>query len=406
MSKVIWYLHHYAGSPTLGMSHRPYFLTKEFNKQGLHAYVIAANFHHLLQRTAKQAQAVSYELIEEVPYLWLKTPSYQGNGVGRMANILSYCAQLYRHHAELLTHTQIPDVIIVSSPHPYHYFCAKKIAKKYNAKLIFEVRDILTLGLREILGLSPHNPLVKLTAKVEETAFKQAHQVVSLLPNALDYMQQHGLTAERYAYIPNGITISQQNKTPDTFAKLQQLKAEGKFLLAYTGAFGIPNALDKLIEAMAVLAKRDKQHIHAVLLGKGVMQHRLKQQTKDLTNVSFFEPIAKDKVADFLSHVDVAYVGLRELAMFKHGVSPNKLFEYMLAAKPIIQAIQTTADLVQIANCGISVSLTDSEKLADAIEAMANMPVAQRTQLGENGRNYVVKWHNYEYLAEQYIKLF
>ncbi|HRV05220.1 MAG TPA: glycosyltransferase WbuB, partial [Candidatus Ratteibacteria bacterium] len=96
---------------------------------------------------------------------------------------------------------------------------------------------------------------------------------------------------------------------------------------------------------------------------------------------------------------DVCYIGWRDKNLYRYGVSANKLFDYMYSGKPILHSFNGKGDIVQITNCGITVKAENPEAIADGIMKLYNMSKEERKKLGENGKNYVVKYFNYEFLA-------
>ena len=418
MKKIIWYLHHYAGAPSLGMSYRPYYLAKEFQALAAKPFVIAASFHHLLNNKPKVTSQIQAEIIEDVPYIWVKTNTYAGNGIGRLINMFSYALKIRLFAKKIVEITEKPDVIIVSSSHPLHYFSGRMLAKKYNARLIFEVRDIWPLSLIEILGVAKFNPLVLLMNWIEKRAYHEADFVVSLLPNALAHMQPKGLPPERFVYIPNGVSSDPQKKLQerlgDSSASPQDDSRNGKydnrggqkFIIGYIGAHGVPNALDQFISAMAILQEQGETNIQAVLVGKGITKTSLQEQAKNLKNISFLDPIPKDQVPEFLARMDGFFIGWKALPIYKYGISPNKIFDYMFAEKPIVHAVDTPFDPVQLAKCGITVPPEQPKELAKAIKTLANLPLAERVQMGLNGKKFIDEHHRYEVLAKKYLTLF
>src|SRR3546814_20361300 len=91
-----------------------------------------------------------------------------------------------------------------SSPHPDAFPATHRIARHVGARSVFEVRDLWPLSLVELAGVRPSHPLVRATAWLERYAYRHADAVVSLLPETARYMQEKGLPAERWNYIPNG----------------------------------------------------------------------------------------------------------------------------------------------------------------------------------------------------------
>ena len=192
-AKTIWYCHHYAGSPSMGMSYRPYYLTKEFIQAGHNAYVISASYHHLLQKPKLQSKPVVMDMVDEVSFITLKVRKYLGNGLPRLLNMLGYARGFKRHFKKIEKITGKPDVIIVSSSHPFHFPTLKKIAKRYDAKIIFEVRDLWPLSLLELLKISKSHPMIKWLSRIERQAYQGSDAVVSLLKQSLPYMHSKGL---------------------------------------------------------------------------------------------------------------------------------------------------------------------------------------------------------------------
>jgi glycosyltransferase involved in cell wall biosynthesis len=93
-----------------------------------------------------------------------------------------------------------------ASTYPLDTWPARRIARLAGARYIHEAHDLWPLTLTELGGMSKRNPFVVLLQVAENSAYRHADLVVSLLPNTLDHMRSHGLSdAGKYTYIPNGI---------------------------------------------------------------------------------------------------------------------------------------------------------------------------------------------------------
>jgi glycosyltransferase involved in cell wall biosynthesis len=103
---------------------------------------------------------------------------------------------------------------------------------------------------------------------------------------------------------------------------------------------------------------------------------------------------------------DLGYIGLQKKDLFRYGVSPNKLFEYMAAGLPILFAIDTIHDEVAEAKCGFSIPAQDPPALAALLRQVAQMSKDDLRAIGERGRQYVQRTHTYETLAQEYARLF
>ena len=155
----VWYCHHYAGSRLEANYGRPYFLAKALIEQGHRCRVISASFHHLMRSPVDQRNNVVSEKVNSVNFTWLKASRYVGNGAGRFKNMFMFAFRLRFENLVDDHEIEKPDVIIISSTHPFHIFAGAYWAKKHHAKLIFEVRDLWPLSLIQILGISEYHPL-------------------------------------------------------------------------------------------------------------------------------------------------------------------------------------------------------------------------------------------------------
>ena len=123
----------------------------------------------------------------------------------------------------------------------------------------------------------------------------------------------------------------------------------------------------------------------------------------NLVNVKFFPPVPKSAVPDLFDCMDVLLITLQRNSIFRFGISPNKLLDYMMAAKPIIQAIDASNDMVRESGCGISVRPEDPNEIAAAALRMLELSALQRMEMGKRGRSYVTAHHDYRVLAAQFL---
>lgn len=394
-------INHYAGSPAYGMEYRPFYMAREWVRMGHRVTIVGADFSHLRSR---QPDA-GIELVEGIRYVWLSTPAYQGNGIGRVRNMLSFVRQLFFRHTYIVGEN-LPDVVIASSTYPLDIYPATALARKYQAQLVYEVHDLWPLSPMELGGMSKYHPFIMVMQKAEDYAYHHVDRVVSLLPKAELHMLERGLPVGKFQCVPNGIAVEewymQQAVAQGQRTALQKLRKNGVFMVLYAGAHGIANALKYLILAAELLKN---QKIGIVLLGNGQEKSNLQQLVAErhIQNVSFLPAVGKNCVPDLLNFADVLYIGLQRQPLFRFGVSPNKMFDYMMAEKPIISAIDAGNDLVAEAGCGISIPAGDSEAIAEAICQMRALTADERAAMGKKGKAFVLAHHDYKVLAARFL---
>lgn len=406
----IIYINHYAGSNQHGMEFRPYFMAKRWAAAGHNVTIAASSYSHLRTKNPDmQGQATMEQMLDGVRYFWIAGPEYHGNGMGRIKNMLSFLHGLYKYGDEIAAQGK-PDAVIASSTYPLDIYPAHKLAKKYGAMLIYEVHDLWPLSPIELGGMSPHHPYIMAMQAAENYCYKHSDYVVSLLPNAQGHMEEHGLEPGKFICIPNGIIKADWEKPmadqPVYCDKLKQYHDEGYFLIGYTGAHGIANALDSFVEAGDML--RD-QKIKLLLVGPGPERERLIQKVKDRNlggTVELLEPVKRGQIPELLHQMDALYVGLQRQPLFRFGVSPNKLMDYMMAAKPVIFAIDAGNDMVADANCGISIPPEDSKAIAEAARKLASLSKEELNAMGERGREYILQNNEYDVLSQKFLDVF
>ena len=203
----ILYINHYAGSIGMGMEFRPYYLAREWQKEGHNVRIIGADFSHLRKQNPTVSKDFEIQEIEGVTYQWIKTRRYQGNGVKRAVTVFQFCFKLWLN-AKKIAKDFKPDVVISSSTYPLDTYPAQRIAKLAKAKYIHEGHDIWPLTLTELSGMSKWNPFVIALLIAEKSAYKKCDKFISLLPFVYKHALERGLQCkEKFVHIPNGVVL-------------------------------------------------------------------------------------------------------------------------------------------------------------------------------------------------------
>ncbi|WP_310461339.1 glycosyltransferase family 4 protein [Sphaerotilus sp.] len=408
----ILYLNHYAGAPALGMEYRPYYLAREWIRLGHRVQMVACATSHV-RATAPvhrdhPINAPTHQDIDGIDYLWFPGPAYQGNGLGRVKNIWAFLSQVWRASRSIATQFR-PDVVIASSTYPLDIWVARRLARMARAKLVFEVHDLWPLSPIELSGMSPWHPFILLCQKAEDDAYRDADVVVSMLPKVHAHMAGRGLDLKKLHIVPNGITLDEWTGElpalrPDVAAAVAQARARGDTVVGYAGSMGLPNALDTLLDAMQRLKARGAQ-IALVMVGGGHERDRLAERvrTEGLAQVQMLPPIAKAQIPAFLAEIDIAYIGWQRVPIYRFGIAPNKLMDYMMAGCAVLHSVEAGNDPVAEAGCGLTVAPESADAVADGLKRMAALTPTERHAMGERGQAFVQAHHTYPVLARRFL---
>jgi glycosyltransferase involved in cell wall biosynthesis len=208
--------------------------------------------------------------------------------------------------------------------------------------------------------------------------------------------------------VPNGVLSEEWDHAGETLAPelarhIQQAHSEGHVVVTYAGAHGLANALDSLLDAAAMLRS---EPFSFILVGSGAERERLKQRvtSEGLNNVTMFDPIPKRQIPTLLSAVDVAYIGLQRVPLFRFGIAPNKLMDYMMAGCVVLSAIEAGNDPVMEAGCGMSVEAESAPAIAEGLRTLARMSADSRHAMGLRGCAYVRERHTWPVLARRFTE--
>jgi len=398
-------INHYAGCPNLGMEYRPYYLAKEWYKQGHIVTIIGSSYSHLrnLQPSVERDLQSTNEF--GIQFVWIKTESYVGSGK-RIINILTFVLKLIFYRRKIVNE-YCPDLVIASSTYPLDIYPAYFIAKRSNSKLCFEVHDLWPLSPMVIGGYSRFHPFILIMQAAENFAYKYSDKVISLLGNAEEHMIKHGLSPEKFVHIPNGYDRDEfenmQEDVPYEHLKvISDLKNANSLLVGYAGGHAPSNTLNTLIETARLCIKHEE--IKFVFVGDGPAKAELQKKSKDLGNVYFLSSVPKKSIPKLLLLFDILYIGGVKSSLHKYGISPNKLIDYMLAARPVILSADVENEIVERIKCGFTVPAEEYVEVFNAILKIHFMSKDERMQMGERGRKYALSELDYRNLSEKFLK--
>jgi glycosyltransferase involved in cell wall biosynthesis len=400
-------INHYAGSVRHGMEFRPFYLAREWVRLGHRVRIVASATSHIrAQAPDLKGGARLDETIDGVDYTWFATPAYRGNGVKRIVNMLSFVWRLVRE-GRTLAREERPDVVIASSTYPLDIWPAHRIARLAGARLLFEVHDLWPLSPMELGGYSRWHPFIVLLQAAENYACRHADAIVSILPKVRSHLEAHGMAPHKLHIVPNGADPAEWLRTDGALPAqaentLAAVRARADCVVGYAGTHGLANALDTLLDAAALLRGR---RIAFVLAGSGPEKERLQRraQAMALHNVHFLDPVPKHQVPALLRRFDLAYIGWQRQPLYRFGIAPNKLIDYMMAARPVLHAVEAGNDPVADAGCGTTLAPEDPHALAAAVLQLAGKSTDEREAMGLRGQRYALDNLTYPVLGQRFL---
>ena len=205
----IWYISKYATPSKYFFGTRHFFLAEEWVKYGVDVTVITSNSSHLSNSLPKFSKTTFIEYINGVRTIWVNTfKSRKSSGVSRIVSWFDFDLKLLMFSKKKLSN---PDVIIISSLSLTTILPAWFLSRKYNAKLVFEIRDIWPLSIIVLGNYSEFNPFIIYLSWLEKFGYKKSNLIVGTMPNLIEHVRINCKISTKCICIPQGLSINFYN---------------------------------------------------------------------------------------------------------------------------------------------------------------------------------------------------
>ncbi|GLI17707.1 glycosyltransferase WbuB [Moorella thermoacetica] len=199
--------------------------------------------------------------------------------------------------------------------------------------------------------------------------------------------------------------ITIYNSPPDVLDTLRRNGPPPRLTELYLVYVGLLQVERGLLEMMEILGRHPEWHLDLAGLGGGD-EERILGLARSLPNVTWHGPIIYKRALKLSYAADVLIATYDPTIPNHRYSSPNKVFEAMMLAKPVVVARNTGIDrLVEKINCGLVVPYGDVAALEAALIRLARDP-ALRQQLGENGRRAYEEKYSWNLMRERLLALY
>ena len=295
------------------------------------------------------------------------------------------------------------DLVIGTSPPIFQAVSAWVISVLKWRPFLLEIRDLWPEFAVD-MGVLKNPVLIWLARRLERFLYARANHLLVNSPAYRDYLIGLGIPKHKISFIANGVDPDMFLVENTTGGLRSEYDLTQKFLVTYAGAMGMANNLEVVLEAAQLL--EDVPEIHFLLVGDGKDRTKLEQLAADmgLANVTFAGSRPKSQMPAVLAESNVCLAVLRDIPMFR-TTYPNKVFDYMAAARPLVLAIDgVIRQVVEAADGGIAVPPGDPQAMAEAVRKLHSDP-DRSLQMGLSGRDYVVKFFDRNQQAQQFGEL-
>jgi glycosyltransferase involved in cell wall biosynthesis len=375
----------FAGTGDAGGT-RHYELARCLAADGHRFTVVTSNLSYLTGRPRKTERYIGPEGWEDsvrVVRTWTLNALHR-SFVWRVAAFLSFMVS----SVVASLRVRNVDLVIGTSPPIFQAVAAWVVSVLKRVPFILEVRDLWPEFAID-MGVLSNPTLIRFSRWLEGFLYSRATQIIVNSPAYEKYLLERGVPEAKITVVPNGVDPSMFDTEEDGREYRRELAFGPQvFIATYAGALGMANDIPTILRAAKLLEGRGD--IKFVLVGDGKERPNLEGMAAkmELSNVVFPGSVAKARMPGVLAASDACLATLMNIPMFK-TTYPNKVFDYMAAARPTVLGIDgVIREVVESAGGGIFVPPGDPEALAEAVTRLADDRQAAR-EMGQRARAYV-----------------
>lgn len=395
--KVIYFAEHFS-TPKTGGALRVYQMSKRLMARGHQVTVVCGGDQKRLGLASTSKKNVFRGLVDGIDIMQISLPYSNKDSVAKRAiTFLKFARKAVgialKEDYDLLFATSTP----LTDGFP-------GIAAKWfrGKKFVFEVRDLWP-ELPKALGMK--NPFLLWGMGVlEKRSYHAADGCIGLSPGICDGIRRRSQKGKPIEMVPNGCDLdlfSPSANKPDVIPGVKPIDT----VAVFTGAHGIANGLDAVLDMAAVLKTRKREDIKIVFVGEGGMKAHLIERAKaeGLDNCLFLDKMSKSDLNKVMERADIGLMVLKNVPAFYYGTSPNKFFDYIASGLPVVNNYPGwLSDLINENHCGIAIEPEKPELFADAIIQLAEHPEL-REEYGKNGRTLAEREFARDLLGTKFV---
>jgi glycosyltransferase involved in cell wall biosynthesis len=238
---------------------------------------------------------------------------------------------------------QKTDIIVATSPQFFTTWSGWALAKLKRKPWVFELRDLWPESIKTV-GVLRDGVIYDLLEKIELFLYRNADLIVPVTNSFKENLSKREIPAQKQVVIPNGANLDLFRNGKSSNKINQWVDVTNKFVVGYLGTHGIAHGLDFILDCIKEV--KDETY-HFVFIGDGSEKQKLiaKSKEHDINNVTFFGPVPREEVPEYLSGFDISLVPLKKAEGFK-TVIPSKIFETAAMKVPILLGVEGQAQQI------------------------------------------------------------
>ena len=355
----ILYIHQYFSTPKQSSALRSYNISMAMLKAGHQVTMVTAS-------NDPNAKSVSRCNEDGIDVIYVNNPYSQY--FSKIKKVWSFVKFVYKS-IKVASKEKDVDIVYATSTPLTIGFVALFLYWYKGWRYVFEVRDLWPEFPIQV-GAIRNKAMIWILRKLEKKIYDKAEHVVALSPGMAEGVLKTGQPQSKVSMIPNMSkpdAVFPHDVPEDAWAKYGIDPT--KFNICHVGSMGVANGLTYITDAAEILKQKGINDIHFIMVGDGATKPMLTKivDEKGLDNVRFIGKFGFYDIKEILNCCDMSITCFKNLPIL-YTNSPNKLFDSLAAALPIIvNSAGWTKDLVEREDCGFYAEVDNPKDLADKL---------------------------------------
>lgn len=275
-----------------------------------------------------EQSALEFEEIGNLRINRIELPAHKSGMLDQVFSFKKFYSEVIK-----LNKNKRADLVFASSSRLFTAFLGYTIAKKNQAPLYLDIRDIFVDTISDVfkskilkLGILP---LLKL---IEEKTFNYAKHINLISGGFKPYFSK--LKNREFTFFTNGIDEEFLGLAP---VVVKKDKIGSKKKIVYAGNIGEGQGLHKVIP---LAAKELGSEFEFIIIGDGGTKKLLQDEIHkfSISNVVIRNPVNRKDLQGIYNGADYLFIHLNDYPAFRK-VLPSKIFELATFGKPIIAGV-------------------------------------------------------------------
>lgn len=285
--------------------------------------------------------------------------------------------------------------LIIKTDPPLLSIPMRLAARLTGARQINWLQDVYP-ELAVLLGVKiAKGPVGKLLGWLRNASLKRSHTNVVIGETMAELLQRQGVPANRITVIHNwtdDVSIAPGDGMGSELRRSWGF-AEDDLVVGYSGNLGRAHDLDTIVEAAAMLQEQGERRVRFLFIGGGHLRASLDQviAERGLDNIDRQPYQPRELLPHSMAVPDVHWMSLRP--ELEGLIVPSKFYSAAASGRPIVFVGAPDGQLARMiasAQCGASVAIGESEKLAQLLGNWAE-DRARLSAMGSSSRALIVQ---------------